>query len=111
MMAHNLTTASTLMCPHGGTVIITPSGERAQATGAVMVTASDTFIIAGCPYQLPTVPPTPSPCTTVIWVSPQMRVKIGGNPGLDESSVGLCIGSGPQGSVIVQSTQSSVQGQ
>ncbi len=110
-MPHNLTTASTLMCPHGGTVTIAASGEKAQAGGAVMVTSSDTFTIAGCPYQLPTTPPTPSPCTTVQWTASQSRIKIGGNAALDESSVGLCIGSGPQGSVIVQSTQSKVQGQ
>src|SRR5258708_32730466 len=99
------------MCPDGRPVPIAASGEKAQAGGAVMVTSSDPITIAGCPYQLPTTPPTPSPCTTVQWTASQSRIKIGGNAALDESSVGLCIGSGPQGSGVVPSPQSQVAGQ
>jgi hypothetical protein len=111
MAGHNLTIASSLACPHGGTVAIAPGGERALAGGAVMVTIADVFTISGCPYVLPTTPPTPSPCLVVQWSVGQARLKIGGVPALDETSVGLCIGTGPQGAVVVVATQTSVQGQ
>ena len=46
-----LTGASTLMCPHGGTVIATPGATRAKAD-AIVLRATDTFIIAGCPFNI-----------------------------------------------------------
>jgi hypothetical protein len=106
-----LTTASVLMCPHGGTVTITSANARAKAGGAPMATAADTFVVAGCPFTLPG--PTPSPCVLVQWIVPAARLKVSGPPALDASSVGLCIAAtgAPQGAVVVQSTQSSVSDQ
>jgi hypothetical protein len=110
MPGQSLTVASTLMCPHGGTALIVTTNSRASA-GALLATASDSVTIAGCPFTLPG--PAPSPCVTVQWVVPEMRVKIGGAPGLDTSSVGLCLSAAgaPQGPVIVQATQPRMSGQ
>lgn len=103
-----LTTASSMMCPHGGTVMATPASTRAQA-GAPILTVSDSFSIAGCPFN---VSGSPHPCMTVQWVVTATRVKHGGALVLNESSVGLCLAGdqAPQGTVIVAATQPRVKG-
>ena len=103
-----LTAASTMMCPHGGTVIATPGSTRAQA-GAPVLRGSDTFTIAGCTFQ---VAGAPHPCMSVNWVQTATRVKHGGDLVLNQSSVGLCVAGDqtPQGPVVISSTQPSVSG-
>ena len=112
-MAHTLTTASTLQCPHGGTVIITPSNSRVKAAGAYVVTMADTFTIVGCPFQIPGTPPIPSPCVRVQWLVPDTRMRVNGSLSLSRSSSGLCLSAAqvPQGSVIVANAQSRSQSQ
>lgn len=104
-----LTTASTLMCPHGGTVTAVPGQTQAQA-GAPIVRGTDTFIVAGCALSGAT---PPSPCVTVQWQSTATRVKSGGDLSLNEASVGLCLAAtqAPQGTVIIAATQPQVSGQ
>ena len=107
-MAALLTSASTMMCPHGGTVMASPGSTRAQA-GAPILRSSDSFSIAGCPLN---VSGAPHPCTTVQWVVPAIRVKQAGDLVLNESSVGLCLAAdqAPQGTVIIAATQPRVKG-
>ncbi len=104
-----LTAASTMMCPHGGTVTAIPGATRAVIDAPVL-RGSDTFIIAGCPFVLPST--NPSPCMTVQWVQTATRVKHGGDFVLNESSVGLCLAAtqAPQGTVIIAATQPKVEG-
>jgi hypothetical protein len=101
-----ITTSSTLMCPHGGTVTGSPGATKATAD-AVVLRATDTFTISGCTFN---VSGSPSPCTTVQWTTPATRVKHAGDFVLNEASVGLCIGPAPQGAVMVSATQSQVSG-
>jgi len=101
-----LTTGSTLMCPHGGTVTGTPGATRAQVDGMIL-RATDSFSIAGCTFNVSGVA---QPCTTVQWVVTGQRVKHGGDLVLTEASVGLCLGPAPQGTVIVSATQGKVSG-
>lgn len=103
-----LTAASALMCPHGGTVLPSPGSTRAQA-GSPILRSSDTFTIAGCPFNVGS---NPHPCMTVQWVTPATRVKHGGDFVLNQSSVGLCLAGdqAPQGPVTVNSTQPQVSG-
>jgi hypothetical protein len=105
-----LTAASTLMCPHGGTVAIIPSSPRAKAGGAPIVTAADTFLIAGCTFTLPG--PVPSPCVRVQWIVPGAKVKHGGASALDAGSVGMCLAAtgAPQGPVSIQPAQARAIG-
>jgi|SRR5262245_13503153 len=106
MAGNTLTASSSLSCPHGGTVKIVPSNVHAKADGDFIATAADTFTISGCPFQLPTVPPTPSPCVLVQWTLTDELVRAGALT-LSKSSQGLCISAlgAPQGPVIVSSTQ------
>jgi hypothetical protein len=108
-MSDVLTAASTMMCPHGGTVMPVPGSTRAIA-GAPILRSSDTCTIAGCAFAPGGVP---SPCVTVQWTAPAARVTHGGDPVLTEASVGLCLAAtqAPQGTVLIASTQAQVSAQ
>jgi hypothetical protein len=108
-MSGFLTTASVMMCPHGGTVQAVSSNTKVLAGGAPVLRSTDTFIIAGCPFLIVLVP---HPCVTVQWVQPAARSTIS-DPTLTLASVGLCQAADQavQGPVIIASTQPSVTGQ
>jgi hypothetical protein len=108
-MSGMLTTATVMMCPHGAPVQAIPSSTSVQFGGAPAVTASDTFMISGCTFNISGVP---SPCLTVQWVSPGLQSQVNSNPTLTEASVGLCLAAtqAPQGPVTISSTQPQVSG-
>jgi len=110
MAGNTLTTLSSLQCPHGGTVSIVSSNTQVQADGGPIATMTDTFTIAGCPFQIPATPPIPSPCMTVQWMVADTRVQINGLASLSQSSVGLCLSAAqvPQGPVVIASAQAKV---
>jgi hypothetical protein len=103
-VAHFLTTASALQCPHGGTVNIGTRNTRAKANGNFIIRATDTYTIAGCAYTIGTVP---HPCVRVDWPVHANHHQSHGDWSLTESSLGLCFAAdgGIQGSVVVSSTQ------
>jgi hypothetical protein len=107
-----LTVASAMMCPHGGTVTAAPSATKAVIDTPVL-TVSDSFVVAGCPFTLPGTPPIPSPCVTVQWSAPSTSVTHAGAPALTAASVGLCLAAtqAPQGPVVITSTQPVAEGQ
>lgn len=113
MAGHSLTLTSTLLCPHGGKVQIISSNTRGRADGTFLATSTDTFIVSGCPFQIPAVVPIPSPCVTVRWLLPDTRVKVNGGPTLSRSSVGLCLSAAqlPQGPVMILNSQARTQTQ
>ncbi|MEM7357535.1 MAG: hypothetical protein AAF431_00345 [Pseudomonadota bacterium] len=110
MSGKTLTTNSTLQCPHGGSVQITSSNTQSTAEQGTIVTMADTFMVSGCPYQIPGSPPIPSPCVNVSWILPDVQVKAVSNFVLSDKSVGICMAATglPQGSVQVTNTQSKV---
>lgn len=103
-----LTTASVLMCPHGGTVQIVSQNTVTKATTPVAL-KTDTFTIVGCPFLLVLVP---HPCVRVDWQVTTQKVTIDGQAALNEASVGLCLAAdnAPQGTVLITSTQTKVDG-
>ncbi|MCU0627112.1 MAG: hypothetical protein MUF21_11610 [Gemmatimonadaceae bacterium] len=87
-----LTTASTLLCPHGATATIAPGTPRVRIAGSPVATLADLGTIAGCPFQIPVGAGTkPQPCVTVRWLAPATRVRAGGQPVLLQSSTALCL--------------------
>jgi hypothetical protein len=104
-----LTTASVMMCPHGGTVQASPTSTNVQIGGAPVLTVSDVFVIAGCPFVIGVVP---SPCVSVQWMQPAAQSTVSGNPTLTEASVGLCVAAtqAPQGPVMIIEAQPNVIG-
>jgi hypothetical protein len=108
-MANLLNTSSVMMCPHGGTVSAITENTQVMAAGDPMLRASDTFLIAGCPFVLGTVL---HPCMQVQWVQPDTESQVLGDFTLNEDSVGLCTaGDGAvQGTVSIVFTQVQVSG-
>jgi hypothetical protein len=104
-----LTMAAQLMCPHGGTIVPIPNSPRVTLGGTSAVYETDTFVIAGCPFNIAG---APSPCVRVQWQLPSQTGSGGGAKTLTADSVGFCFaGTGAiQGSVLIQSTQTPVTG-
>lgn len=102
-------TGATITCPHGGQVSNVPTNTRVLAGGMPLATSADTFLVAGCAF---TVGPNPSPCLTVQWIAPAVRVTLSGTPALIQTSVGLCQNPAqvPQGPPVVAATQPRVSG-
>jgi hypothetical protein len=108
-MSGLLTTASVMMCPHGGMVSASPSNSNTTAAAPILA-GGDTCTITGCTFNISGVP---HPCVSVQWVVTATRVKRAGDMALNASSVGLCLAADqtPQGSVLINTTQGSVTGQ
>lgn len=113
MSAALLTTASTLACPHGGTVAIVSSNTQVQDASAPLALASDTFTISGCPFQIPVgTGSVPHPCVSVQWTKTNLMCTVNGQATLAQDSIGLCLAAdqAPQGPVVVQNTQAIASG-
>lgn len=104
-----LTTASTIMCPHGGTMQAACSNTRAKAGGAPILRSDDTFTISGCPLNISG---SPHPCVRVQWIVTATRNTAQGGPSLTDASVGLCMAAdgAPQGTAQVVATQPRATG-
>ena len=113
MAGHSLTTIASLQCPHGGVVQTLSTNTRSKAEGAPLASSGDSFVITGCPYQIPAVTPIPSPCVRVQWLITDSRLKVNGSQALSRSSTGLCLSAAsiPQGPVMIVNTQARVQSQ
>jgi len=114
MAGHTLNVNASLQCPHGGSVSISSSNQRAKADSASIATQPDTTTVSGCPFQKPAGSTTvPSPCVRVQWIVADLRVKANSTPALSKSAVGLCFSaeSIPQGPVSIVNTQSKAQSQ
>ena len=104
-MGDLLTAAAQITCTHGGTVQAVTSQSRALAASQPILTAADSFIVAGCPFFIG---PLASPCITINWIVPDTATTASGSPTLSTNSVGLCIAAtgAVQGPAIISSTQS-----
>ena len=107
-MGDYLTTASTLMCPHGGSVSAIPGSTRVRLGGAAIVLATDTFLVGGCAFA----PVAPHPCVQVNWIVTVQRATADSAQPLTTDSVGLCAAAdgAPQGPVMIVATQPRVSG-
>ena len=108
-MADLLNLSSVMMCPHGGTVSVIPSNTQVMAAGDPCILATDTYLVAGCPFVVGVVP---HPCVQVQWVQPDTASQVNGSYTLSEASVGMCIAADAavQGAVLIVMTQPSVSG-
>jgi len=104
MAGSYLTTASTIMCPHGGQATLFTSNTAVKANGAPVLLETDMHLVAGCPF---TVGPKYSPCVRIQWSAGTLQTTINGIPGLVKTSVGQCynVEGAPQGVAIIVYTQ------
>ncbi len=104
---------ASIMCPHAAHVSVITSNVRVKVSGQPVATFSDTYPVAGCPFQVPIGTGTkPQPCVKVQWVVPAARVRVGGQPVLLQTSTGICQSAEqiPQGPPNVVTTQTRVRG-
>ena len=81
-----LTTADTMMCPHGGTVMLTSSQGKVTANKSAVLRPGDTFSVAGCALNVAGVP---HPCVTVEWQNPSPSTSAASQKVLTTASVGM----------------------
>lgn len=110
MSGQTITVNSSLQCPHGGQVQIISSQSKATADQGFIGTIADTYVISGCPFQIPGTPPIPSPCVKVQWLKPDVRSTVNGMATVSSTSTGICLAATqlPQGPVSVVNTQTKV---
>ncbi|HMF98505.1 MAG TPA: hypothetical protein VKE96_29600 [Vicinamibacterales bacterium] len=103
-----LTTASTVMCPHGGTALLTTSNTEMVIEGAPALLQIDVHPILGCPFT----PVAYSPCVLIQWITAATQTSVHGVPVLLQNSIGLCLNatSAPQGTAIVVQVQQQGKG-
>ncbi|MFD9499198.1 hypothetical protein [Streptomyces sp. NPDC060035] len=96
--------AATLHCPHGGRASATSTHTAVRLDGLPVHTASDTFVVTGCPH---TVDGVPHPCTTVRWSPQPGGVLIDGAPVLLHTSAARCFSAAlvQQGQPVVDAAQ------
>lgn len=99
-----LTTASTLLCPHGGELQLSTSNRDAIIDGAPALLLTDVHPVARCTFTVGT---KPQPCTTVRWMAGATQAKLHGVPLLLQNSVGLCYSADqiPAGPPVVAQVQ------
>jgi hypothetical protein len=105
-----LDAGTTIVCPHGGQVIVAPRATRVSLGGWPPLLADDLAIVAGCAFN---VSGAPSPCLRVQWLMPAIRVTAESAPVLVSRSIGLCLNAAgaPQGTALVTGFQTRVQAQ
>jgi len=104
-----LTTASTVICPHGGQAVLITSDVDALIEGAPALLATDLHPVVGCPFAPGGVY---TPCVVIRWAAPATQTNVHGVPVLLQTSVGICLNGaqGPQGVAIIVQTQQQAKG-
>jgi hypothetical protein len=91
-------------------VTVSTASARVLVGGQAAATASDTFMVGGCPFNING---APQPCVKINWLRPAARVFIGGKPAVLKTSTGVCVAAtqAVQGPPQVVMTQTRVRGQ
>lgn len=92
-----VTTASTVLCQHGGTAQLQTANTKTHCDGSPALLESDVHPVTGCPFTLPN--GKPSPCVRIEWTPANTPAPVQGTPVVVESTVGKCINAegAPQG--------------
>ena len=103
-----LTTASTVMCPHGGTAQLITSNTDAVIDGAPALLQTDLHPNVGCTFT----PVAYSLCVSIRWVTGATQTTVRQVPVLLQNSVGLCLNAAqaPQGTALVVQVQQRAKG-
>ena len=97
MGAPVLTSGSTVLCPHAGSVMLSSIEPRVKAMGQPVATLKQPDTVSACTFQ---VSGAPAPCVTVNWVTTATRVRAGGVPLILQNSMGLTVPNGTPVSVV-----------
>jgi hypothetical protein len=96
-MPKALTVGSSLVCAHGGTVVLKPSQSILTVDGSAVLVVGDLdgAPISGCPTPVSVAPaPVTKPCLTVVSMTspPSAKLSVGGKPVLIDTAQGLTDG-------------------
>ena len=94
-----------VMCLHAGQATPMITNPRVLVSGQPIVTQMSTYTVAGCPFNVGSVP---SPCLTAQWVTAATRITADGVPVLLQDSQAICIPNGTGLNIVV--TQVRVKG-
>ena len=105
-----LTTASTLMCPHGGQAVLMTTNTRVAASRSKVLLESDVHTVTGCPFMVGN---TAVPCVRIDWSGGASRASVDGTAPLVETSIGQCLNApgGTQGVAVIVNTQQKASAQ
>jgi hypothetical protein len=106
-----LTIASTVLCMHGGSAILTTANTKMTIDGAPALLESDVHSVAGCPFQIPVGAGTkPSPCIRIEWSAGSTQMQVNGVGVLVQSSIGKCFSpeGAMQGLANIVNTQTKI---
>lgn len=100
---------ATAICPHGGQVSVVSTNSRVLVSGQQAATMGDTYLIAGCAFNISG---SPHPCVKVQWLVPASRVLVNGQAVILQTSTGICQSADqtPQGPPNIVTTQMRVRG-
>jgi len=103
-----LTSASIVMCPHGGMAQLITTNTDALIQGAPALLQTDMHPIVGCSFT----PVAYSPCVLIRWITAATQTSVHNIPVLLQTSVGLCLNAAqaPQGTAIVVQVQQQAKG-
>lgn len=104
-----LTTASVILCPHGGMVMhLRTGGSSELINGVPPMLLNDVYPVVGCPNAMGG---AMSPCIRVEWVTASTSRFVNGVPVLIHTSVGVCYNASgaPQGAPVIASFQTVVK--
>lgn len=89
MSAPIITSQTPVNCGHAGVATHVPTQARVRVVGSPVALASDQHAVAGCSLSA-----SGSPCVTLAWTVPAMRVRVSGQPVLVQTSLPLAVGPG-----------------
>lgn len=108
-----LTVGTRLTCFHEAPATIAPTPVApVSILGQPVATASNQIAVIGCPFPAPATPP--SPCVTIKWSQPSVKVTTQLQPLLlmppPDTGIapGVCIAAAPQGAAMMKVNQAKV---
>jgi hypothetical protein len=103
-----LTSASVVMCPHGGMAQLLTTNTDSLIEGSPALLQTDIHPIVGCPFT----PVAYSPCLSIQWITAATQTSVRNVPVLLQTSIGLCLNAAqaPQGVAIVVYVQQQAKG-
>lgn len=101
-------------CPHAAPATPVAANARVLVNGLPALLLTDSFPVAGCPFQVPVPGGTkPQPCVTIRWLVGAARVLVNGVPVLLATSPAIAQSPEqiPQGTPVVAGVQPRVVAQ
>lgn len=93
-----VTTATIILCAHGGKVSPVGINPRVKIMGQPVLFQSGPGVIAGCPNPPP--PTSTGPCITASWLTGSLRVRSMGQPLLLTDSQSVCTPTGTPATIV-----------